>query len=307
MPIVSSSLSSTLKASVTLDQRGTYCTVRVHLYAQYEYSMLDMAGVWRTLDVARSLPGFESISDININVLSNPGEAAPGLVGPLNVSPDSDIEEEGDEDDDDASDDAVDPFAILPTPPIDGWLKSINLNIDDSVKLEIHDYIILSTHMMAILRPYAVMRLEKEDEKMECAAFRMFGLQTDVLLAFTASYMRLCSSDPLYATLEVTFDLLYTEDDEDDVAELQPEDVFGVLTLLALTAKNFKQASKTIPLKLLRGYLAWNEPEWFIASVKVDADKKEMKTSFHYGFEDMINKVEKLEDVATTVSAGRDA
>lgn len=186
-PIVSSSLSSTLKASVTLDQRGTYCTTQVHLYARYEYDMTDLKGLWPTLDVARSLPGFESISDITINVLSKPGEASSELVGSINVSPGSDIDSEADEDDDDASDDAFDPLAVLPTPDVDGWLKSINLNIDDSVKLEINDYMFLSVHMMVMLRPYAVMRLEKEDEKMECAEFRMFGLQTDVLLAFSAA------------------------------------------------------------------------------------------------------------------------
>jgi hypothetical protein len=61
-------------------------------------------------------------------------------------------------------------------------------------------------------------------------------------------------------------------------------------------------------LKLLGRFLAWNEPEWFIASIDVNAEEKEMTTKFHYGYEDMINQVDKLEDVATKAAvAGGDA
>lgn len=65
--------------------------------------------------------------------------------------------------------------------------------------------------------------------------------------------MRFCDSDPLYATFEVTFDLLYSEDDENDVAQVDEDDIVGVLTLLAVTARNLKRAARTVPLKLLGG------------------------------------------------------
>ncbi|KAJ9091939.1 hypothetical protein QFC20_007505 [Naganishia adeliensis] len=264
-PIISSTLAKTLKASVELNPHDQFWKIQVHLYAQYGYSKSDMAGMWRTLAVVRNLSGFEDVTEIDLNIHSRPGQANDGPVAHM---------------------------ANLPTPPIDGWLCTIVLQIDDSVQLKVNDYLVLSTHVITMLRPYAVMRLEREDETMECPEFRMFGLRMDVLLANTAV---------------VTFDLHYTEDDENDVAELGEDDVFRILGLLAFTAMKFKQASRTIPLTLLGRYLAWNEPEWFVASVKVDAAKKEMNTHFHRGFHDMINEVVRLEDVATTASAGKTA
>lgn len=183
-PIISSSLSSTLEAAVTIIQHGTFCRIEVYLYDRYRYSLEEMLGLFRTMDVARSLPGFESVSEVDINVHSHLGETATALGGQLD--PASDDEQE-DEDSNAASSIPSEHFANLPTPPVNGWLQAINLNVDDSVKLDVKDYLILSTHVMVMLRPYAVIRLEKQDDKMGCPEFRMFGLQTDVLLAFTAA------------------------------------------------------------------------------------------------------------------------
>lgn len=41
--------------------------------------------------------------------------------------------------------------------------------------------------------------------------------------------------------------------------------------------------------------------------MKINADKKEMNIQFHYGFQDLLSEVERLEDVAIEASGSADA
>lgn len=182
--IISPSLSTTLKVSVTLNDDGTFGSIEVHLYDQYQYSLAEMEGMWQTIDVARHLPGFESAFEIDMYVHARPDGTATALGGGIGAPVDS--EQEGD-DGHVARRIPSERFANLPTPSVDVWLQAITLNIRNAVKLEFCDYLVLSTHIMVMLRPYAVTRLEKGDDKMGCPKFRMFSLQTDVLLNFTAA------------------------------------------------------------------------------------------------------------------------
>jgi hypothetical protein len=168
-----------------LIERGSSPQIQVHLYDQYGYSLLEMAGVWRTLDFAISLPGFESVSHVKIHVHASPSAGALLPGGVLEGIPDDDDKE--DEEQETMSGGAVGDLGILPTPPVDGWLQGITLHIDTSVKFEVDDYIVLSTYIFIMLRPYAETRMYEDDKTMDCPKLRMTAAQPDILLGLTAA------------------------------------------------------------------------------------------------------------------------
>jgi hypothetical protein len=85
--------------------------------------------------------------------------------------------------------------------------------------------------------------------------------------------------------------------------ELDREDIFGIITLLAFTRLNFNKASRKIPLKMLGSFYAWQERELFAALIRVDVERKELSSRFSYGYQTPINDVDKLEDA---IVAGSD-
>lgn len=186
-PTISSSLSTTLKASVTMIHHDDSPEIQVHLYDRYGYSLLGMSGVWQMLDLATSFPPFESVSDVEIYIHASPRVGAmQQLRGLLDTSLESDIEEERDDEEED-SDSALAEMDILFTPPVAPWLEGVLLNIDKSIKLEVDDYIILSKHNMILLRSYAVMRRAEGDATMTPPQINMSASHADVLLGFTAA------------------------------------------------------------------------------------------------------------------------
>jgi hypothetical protein len=186
-PIISSSISKTIKASVMLiHQSDSSPHMQVHLYGQYGYSLLEMAGVWRTLDFAISLPGFENVSHVKVCVHASPREGAMLPGGVLDGMPDED-EEGSEEEREELEGRSAEDLVTLPTPPVDGWLKGITLHIDKSVKFEINDFIVLSTSVFIMLRPYAITRMRKDDGTMECPTLDMTTARLDILLGMTAA------------------------------------------------------------------------------------------------------------------------
>jgi hypothetical protein len=120
----------------------------------------------------------------------------------------------------------------------------------------------------------------------------------------------MCGSDPIYATIGVNLELQNFEDSDDEgrrgaseqIARLDRKQISELNTLISTIADNYKQAARTIPPRLLGDYISWNEAEWFCANVEMDLEKGELRTEFDYGHKTLINKVEKLKDVATTAS-----
>lgn len=193
-PVISTSLAKTIKASVTLNARGKSSTLQLHLYGQYRYSMMEMADVWWMLDLATSFPSFEAVTGIDMHIHANPrvGASRPG--GMLHDALSDDGQGEGDVEparasgtEEDLSDLGLEKLSILPTPPVDGWLRTINLKIDHSIKFELDDYVVLSTHVMIFLRPHATMRLEMNDDTIQNPTLNMPSVQKDVMLGMGAS------------------------------------------------------------------------------------------------------------------------
>lgn len=186
-PIISSSISEIVKASVMLIHVDDVLPqIQVHLYEQYGYSLLEMAGVWRTLDFALSLPGFENVSHIEVCVHASPQKGAMLPGGVLEGIPEDHKEEPEEEQADLGGRSAKDSVA-LPTPPVDGWLQGITLHIDKSVKFEVNDFIVLSTYIFIMLRPYAVTRMYEDYAHMECPMLEMTTSRLDILLGMTAA------------------------------------------------------------------------------------------------------------------------
>jgi hypothetical protein len=188
VPLISTSLSTSLKASITLisKRKHTSPAIQLHLFEKYGYSLEDMASVWRALDIAKSLPTFEDVTEISIHVHSRPQLSAMGPGGML----DSDEYRKSKEASDDGSDDGSSSYSgpgILFTPPIDAWLSAISLYVDDTNKLEVDDYIVLSTNIMIFLRPYAVERLNQKDHTAEAAEFTIADLEIPAMLSFAAA------------------------------------------------------------------------------------------------------------------------
>ncbi|KAJ9098558.1 hypothetical protein QFC20_005900 [Naganishia adeliensis] len=133
---------------------------------------------------------------------------------------------------------------------------------------------------MILFRPYATMRLEKNDTKME---------NPRLMITYACSI-------PIPSTQPSTF-LSTSHTTKTPAAQHSTKSIFELLTLLAPTMKSYMNASRKVPVKLLGSFLATNEPEFFIASVKVNAKRKEVTTRFALGFEEMVHQVERLEDV----------
>jgi hypothetical protein len=123
-PVISTSLAKTIKASVTLNARGKSSTLQLHLYGQYGYSMMEMADVWWTLDLATSFPSFEAVSEIDMHIHANPHVGASRAGGMLHDELSDDGQGEGAAEpasasgtEEDLSHLGLEKMSILPTPP----------------------------------------------------------------------------------------------------------------------------------------------------------------------------------------------
>ncbi|KAJ9108214.1 hypothetical protein QFC19_002461 [Naganishia cerealis] len=297
-PMISKSLSATLKFSINLIATKSSSEIQVHLFEKYGYSMWDIASLWRTMNLVIFYPAFKKVQEITICVHSRPASSAMQSDGLLD-SPRYRETFESAEDESQTSNDVsdVDP-GVLPTLPVDPWLQGIKVQIDENVMLEVDDYAVLCSNIMVLLRPYAMARLAIEDSgEMRPPSLFIGNLDTPVLLAFAASFVRLCQDDQLHTTFDLHLNLAYDE----DTGEPSPErnDVFTLLTLLALIRHNFVQASKKISYKLLGSFHASNEPEFIYADVNVRVSEKQLRSSFLHGFDTVINEVDALEDPPT--------
>lgn len=98
----------------------------------------------------------------------------------------------------------------------------------------------------------------------------------------------------------MVFDLAYNRFTGEE--ELDPQDVYELLTVLALVMKSFMNAARTIPAGLFGKFFASHEPRFFIASVKVNPKRKEVRTRVNWGGDEAVNQVEKLADLRVSAT-----
>jgi hypothetical protein len=185
-----------LKASISLIKYNNDDTGRISvaLHKAYGYSMADMDGLLGTLEFAMTTPGFDTVTEISMAILHSPLATAAQLRESVDVffSPfgSGKAKEAGIHD---TKARRLDRFAMLSSSPIASRLCGIGLDTEDSAALGGKDHAILTTHIMMLLRPYAMARLERNGANMEIASFTMCGLLGDSMLAITEAvrYRRL--------------------------------------------------------------------------------------------------------------------
>lgn len=207
LPLISKSISDTLKASVALVTHKGPPRIEVHLLKNYGYGMIHMASLWRALDLATSYPTFLGIDKITIVIHSPPQSAATQPGGMLSSSRYREADEQEDDSESETSDgELVGPLSILPTPPVDGWLRRVDVRIAGAFVFQEEDYMVLCTYLMILLRPYAVARLaEGEETRPKPASLCIEKLDTVALMTFTAGV----SLPPLYILTRLRLTNLY--------------------------------------------------------------------------------------------------
>ncbi|KAJ9092565.1 hypothetical protein QFC21_006796 [Naganishia friedmannii] len=183
-----------------------------------------------------------------------------------------------------ASDDSlVGEERTLPTPPVGVWLREIAVRIMPDVTLEVDDHIVLSTHLVMLLRRYAVARVAEDDIlDLEPPCFRIGDLDMSVMLLLAVAYVHLCPSDLLYTT----FDLLLCFAYDEDTGSPNPEqdEISGLTALFVFTRVNSTQAAQSNPYDYLGHFHVSNDSESICACISVDVSRQESLPSFAMGW-----------------------
>ncbi|KAJ9120337.1 hypothetical protein QFC24_005291 [Naganishia onofrii] len=289
LPLISKSISDTLKASVALVTHKGPPRIEVHLLKNYGYGMIHMASLWRALDLATSYPTFLGIDKITIVIHSPPQSAATQPGGMLSSSRYREADEQEDDSESETSDEEL--VGLLQFCPL--------LPLTDGFE---EDYMVLCTYLMILLRPYAMARLaEGEETRPKPASLGIENLDTVALMTFTAGFIHLTKSDALYATYDIDLELNFTNDGP------EKEDIGTLLTLLALTRVNFNKAAETIPYKLQGSFYMSHQPKFIGADVMVDVLDKVLRTRFRYGYETVIREADPLENPKINGPVGADS
>jgi hypothetical protein len=181
-PQISKSLSKTLKASITLITCAGQRNIQLHLFGKFGYTEADRNSVMNALDIAKSFPSFESVTQIDVCVHSKlPSPIVPSTsVSKTNTAAHADSK---------ATNDAaaiLDESSALAAQP---YFDSVFLDVDDSVKIKDLDaaaYSTLVDFALSFVRPYAIQRMSASEEG-DAARFIMAGCKIAILIGFGAA------------------------------------------------------------------------------------------------------------------------
>lgn len=155
--VISSSIDTRLKASISVDASRPGPQVQIHLFGEYGYSQADMGTVRQALSLVKRLPAFKGIAGILVAVLATPNnlpDASPGGSRPLSRSNvENDTETTGDTKANDSIQGSSDDFGV-------DWLQHIGFSIDDSAHLDANKRIVIWHHVSDFVRPYARQRIK---------------------------------------------------------------------------------------------------------------------------------------------------
>jgi hypothetical protein len=311
-PLISKSLSKSLKASITLDPYGGTAKIEIHIFKGYGYTSADFDSVQDALNLARGLEAFGSITEVGIYVHAKPIGGAKAVSPNIDTAglTSKDIESKM------TDDGAVQPASDNIKDTKIGWLSFISLDIGKSLKLEQNDHVTLISHVVKFLQPYSERRMQ-DDSVEEPASFMMSWLKVPAILSFASAVCfcrcqvtliryterdrvspqitRLHDSSRFNAMIDYHLDLAYDEDTGKPFpTRSQMNEIRGYFD----QAKNkIIQASKNVPLRMLGNFHISNHRETVYVDVRVEAERKVLRTDFTYGFSDGKRKEVQLTDV----------
>lgn len=180
-PIISKSLSKTLKVSITLASCGGSSEIQVHLFGKYAYNAFDMACVLKALNLARTLPSFHSVTEVAFYVHSKPPATPIDKVSPVDAQGNADAANLGN------TAKGSPPMRPIFSVPIgeQAWLQRITLDIGKSVKLKDDEFFVVASHVVTFLKPYVNHRVQaKNAPELEEPSIMMVNLKVPELLSF---------------------------------------------------------------------------------------------------------------------------
>jgi hypothetical protein len=177
-PQISKSLSKTIKASVTLVTCAGQQNLQVHLFGKFGYTEADKDSVTNVLNIARSFPAFQSVSEIYVCVHAK--VPAPTGSVPINTVSGTNALVHTTTNNDAA---VIRRHSAADTV---SHFQTVNLQVDKSVKIKDLDdaaYDTITDYALSFVRPYAGERMEAADAS-EPAQFIMVGLKIAVMVGF---------------------------------------------------------------------------------------------------------------------------